>query len=106
LEWVEWAEPLAYGALALKPWEFSNLQPDEFIMMLQGCFWRKEQQENLFAYFTCGLMNLFGKSLVAPISPKDLLEPIRNTKAARKATDEEYLREQFKHVLDREGGKN
>lgn len=82
------------------------MQPHEFILMLKGCSWRKEQQENMFAYFACNLMNLFGKSLTSPIRPKDLLDPIRDTQAIKKETDEEYLKERFKHVLNRGGGED
>lgn len=100
LQWVEWAEPIAYGALALKPWEFSKLQPQEFIALLQGYTWRKEQQEELLAYFTAGIMNLFGRSLVQPITPEELISPIRNPgENEDRVRDEVYLRETFKELL-------
>ena len=100
LQWVEWAEPIAYGALALKPWEFSELQPQEFLAMLQGYTWRKEQQEDLLAYFTAGIMNLFGKSLVQLITPAELVAPIRQNETSEERTrDEVYLRETFKELL-------
>jgi hypothetical protein len=87
---------LAYGALNLKPLEFERLQPHEFMALLEGYIWRKERQEELFAYFTCNIMNT---ALVKPISPTDLLNPIRENPEEKRKSDEEYLREQFKAVL-------
>ena len=37
-------EPMAYGALNLKPWEFGRLTPDEFVKLLKGYKWRMEQK--------------------------------------------------------------
>jgi hypothetical protein len=95
---------LAYGRLELKPWDFGRLQPHEFIMLLEGYAWRCAQQENLFAYFVCQLMNIEGKYLSSPISVADLLEPIRGERKQKRSADEDYLLEQFKHILGEVGG--
>ena len=49
-------------------------------------------------------MNVSGKSLVNPLGPQELLEPIRGVKEDKRKTDEEYLREAFKSVLKSGGG--
>ena len=61
----------------------------------------------MLAYFVCQLMNVSGKSLVNPISPKELLEPVRGGTVAveRRKQDEEYLAKTFKDAL-RESGAN
>ncbi len=100
---MDWAEPLAYGQLALKPWEFGRLQPCEFILLLQGYSWRQTQQENMLAYFVCQLMNIEGKYLVQPITVADLLEPIRGGRRQQRDDDEDYLRDRFKDILGKAG---
>jgi hypothetical protein len=68
--------------------------------MWDGYLWRQEQEENRIAYFVCSLMNVEGKSLKRPMTPKQLLEPIRKPKVKRdKKQDEEYLKELFKNTL-------
>lgn len=94
MEWLEWAEPIAYGPLGLKPWEFERLQPHEFMQLWDGYRWRQEQQENLMAYFVSGLMNVSGKKLKRLITSEDLIKPLRQPVRNRKQ-DEEYLMEQF-----------
>lgn len=94
---------MAYGQLELKPWEFGRLQPQEFILLLEGYSWRRRQQENMIAYFVCQLMNIEGKYLAQPIGVADLLEPIRGERKQKRNEDEEYLREQFKDILGKEG---
>lgn len=68
-------------------------------MLWDGYVWRQEQQENLFAYFTCQLMNISGKSLKHAINPKELLKPLRQPKMNKRNSDTEYLKKQFQHVL-------
>ena len=95
---------MAYGRLALKPWEFGRLQPHEFILLLEGYSWRRRQQEDMLAYFACQLMNIEGKYLSSPISVADLLEPIRGERKQKRSADEDYLLEQFKHIIGEVGG--
>lgn len=87
--------------MELKPWEFEQLQPHEFIALLKGYDWRKTDQENTFAFFTAYLMNIHLKDRV---SPADLLEPIRGIQANKRKDDIAYLQEKFKHVLKPGGG--
>jgi hypothetical protein len=82
--------------LNLKPWEFERLQPHEFISLMKGYSWRKEEQENMFAFFTAYIMNV---QLSKPITAANLLEPIRGTQTDKRKSDIEYLQEKFKHVL-------
>ncbi len=96
---------MAYGPLGLLPWEFGRLQPAEFILLLEGYTWRRTQQENLFAYFVCHLLNVEGKSLTAPIGVADLLEPLRGEpkQAQKRDEDEAYLLNEFKDILGEAG---
>jgi hypothetical protein len=98
LDWVDWAEPIAYGPLGLKPWEFERLQPGEFLGLWDGYRWRQEQQENMAAFFVCQLMNISGKSLKRAITPKELLKPLRGPERRHKQ-DEAYLKQQFRRAL-------
>jgi len=101
---VEWAEPIAYGPLELKPWEFEQLQPHEFYKLYEGFVWRQEQQEALAAYFVSHLMNISGKVAKRTIQPKDLLKPLRQASKQRdKKVDEEYLKDIFKDSLQKGG---
>lgn len=50
---MTWAEPWAYGELALKPWEFYRLTVREFLLMLDG-FWRRyDRQAGFVAQHAC-----------------------------------------------------
>lgn len=71
--------------------------------MLDGYAWRREQQENLLAYFTVSLMNLEGKYLKEPMTVADLLEPIRGVKREQREEDERIIEEEFREILEREG---
>jgi hypothetical protein len=69
------------------------LQPHEFLALLEGYKWRREQDEDMQAYFTAQAMSVHTKR---PVQPKDLLKPLRQTKKQRsKDDDEKYLREKF-----------
>jgi len=99
-DWLEWAEPLAYGPLNLKPQEFEQLQPSEFLQLWDGYIWRKENNEDITAYFVCHIMNLIGKSLKRNITPKDLLKPLRREKVKEARKEESVkLKETFKNRL-------
>ena len=95
MDWIEWAEPIAYGPLELKPREFERLQPHEFYKLYDGYLWRQGQQESLSAYFVCQLLNVSGKALKRPITVKELLEPLKPKKKQDRKADEEYLRKKF-----------
>lgn len=100
MQWVEWAEPIAYGPLELKPCEFEQLQPHEFQQLFEGFKWRQENNENILAYFTCHLMNISGRSLKKSISPNEMLKPLRGKSSNNSSADDEAaLLEEFAHVL-------
>jgi hypothetical protein len=84
----------------LEPWEFERLQVTEFLQLYDGYRWRKEQSENMQAYFTSCAMSVHTKK---PVQPKDLLKSIRKSPAKHnKKQDESYLREMFKKALQQE----
>ena len=109
-QWIEWAEPLAYGPLNLLPREFEKLQPTEFNQLLEGYNWRAKRKEEFAAYFVSCLMNIEGKSLKHNIGAKHLLEPLRvgNKKAIKidRKVDKQYLIETFNLKLGGETGGN
>lgn len=71
--------------------------------MWEGYKWRKKDKEDIQAYFVCHLMNIEGKVLKNPISPAELLKPIREpvNQEEKKKDDEECLKEQFKWALNK-----
>lgn len=78
------------------------MTPLEFDQLYEGYTWRKEQQENLSAYFVCSLLNVSGKSLKHAMSAKELLKPIRGEKKqdrAKAREDMEELKKLFPHRL-------
>ncbi len=80
----------------MKPWEFEQLQPHEFMSMYEGYGWRREYQEDLLAYFVSNLMNIEGKCLKRSILPSELLSPLRkHSEEKNKEDEEQYLRETF-----------
>lgn len=92
---MNWAEPIAYGALNLKPREFEELQPHEFYKLMDGYKWRKQEQEALFAYFVLPIVNSQG-TLKHPIEMKHLLDPLQpDQKRLKKQQDAEYLKKVF-----------
>ncbi len=70
---MEWAEPIAYGPLALKPWDFFRLTVDEFHYQYQGYVWRRRRREEELAIMTVPLLNVAGKSLKKPLSMDEFL---------------------------------
>lgn len=82
--------------MGLTPNQFEELQPHEFQQLWDGYIWRKENNENMLAFFVCNLMNIEGKSLKQPITPSQILKPLRQPEIRKtKSKDEEYLRKQF-----------
>lgn len=95
MEWLKEAQPIAYGALALKPWEFGKLQPWEFEEMLKGYIWRQERSDERTAYFVCALLNVEGKSLKHKITARELLKPLRPKEKRDYQAEKAYLYETF-----------
>ena len=50
-------EPVAYGALALKPWEFGRLTFGEFQGLIDGYIWRTEQKQIANARLVAPIIN-------------------------------------------------
>ena len=50
-------EPIAYGALALKPWEFGRLTPGELAQMVEGYRWRSEERQIAAARMVAPIIN-------------------------------------------------
>jgi hypothetical protein len=96
-EWLEWAEPIAYGPLNLLPETFGKLQPHEFEKLWDGYQWRKKQRETEAAYWVHRIAVHLVKK---PMTPEELLRPLRQEEAKQnRVADEQYLRETFKNRL-------
>lgn len=81
-EWIEEMEPIAYGALNLKPWEFGRLTVGEFLAMVKGHEWRVEQQRIHAASFVIPAINACSRNLKKPIKAEALLgfDPAKRAK--------------------------
>jgi len=92
-EWLEWAKPIWNGPLNLSTHEFEEMQVHEFNDKWDGYIWRKEQEENQLAYFTAAMMSVHTSR---PVSPKYLINPLRNPVKTRSKTDNEaHLKKVF-----------
>lgn len=77
--------------------EFEALQPHEFLDRIEGYKWRKEDTENMLAYFTAASMSVH---TTKPISPRELLEPLRKVqKPVDKEEEKRNLKKAFKGIL-------
>ena len=89
-------EPMAYGALNLKPWEFGRLTPGEFVQLLNGYKWRMEQKQVLLAQFVSPIINTCtNRELKKPVTVEMLLGIER--KADKKSNDQ--AKEEIKKLL-------
>ena len=59
-------ERLAYGPLALKPWEFEKLTPAEFNQMVDGYRRRQETAEDTMAWALSLLLSPYSKTKIRP----------------------------------------
>ena len=48
---------MAYGPLALKPWEFGRLTFGEFYELAEGYHWRTQQEQKMTAGFVASIIN-------------------------------------------------
>lgn len=89
--WLEWAEGIAYGPLALKPNEFYALSPFELTKLATGYERRKLNVLWTASYFTANLM----ATQVKGITPEKLMKPFlpRKTSGAKEAEREEFFKE-------------
>ncbi|KEJ91136.1 hypothetical protein [Synergistes jonesii] len=106
---MAWAEPVAYGELALKPREFERLQPHEYYALCDGYEYRQRRRRVevgneifVYSYFVAHLLNISGKYLKKNISPKELCKPLLDAMSGGekrsvqdRKQDEEYLRRIF-----------
>ena len=67
-EWIRAAEPVAYGPLGLKPWEFGRLTVGEFAQLAEGYLWRIRQEQ----IFSAGV----AASIINCCSPNKLKRPV------------------------------
>lgn len=66
---MERVEPVAYGLLALKPWEFRALTPGEYRMMHDGAVEQRDETLQTAVSLTCLILQGFG----AKVKPADIL---------------------------------
>jgi hypothetical protein len=59
-------EAVAYGFLNLKPWEFANLTPREFRMMVQGFSERQDWLMDALAWHAAVVISPWLKKAVQP----------------------------------------
>lgn len=70
-----------------------------------GYKWRQEEEENRCAYFVSHLINIEGKSVKKPVTPADILKPLRQNEVKQnKSEDAKYLQQLFKNRLENLGG--
>jgi hypothetical protein len=85
-------EPIVYGALALKPWEFGKLTPGELKAMIDGYMWRTEQRQIAVARFVAPIINTCtSHELKRPVT----VEMLMGIDAQKKKRDDK-TREQVK----------
>lgn len=80
--------------LELKPWEFEQLQPYEFSLLVEGAIWRKEQLEDMIAYFVTPLINVH----IDPkkhIKPEALIKQLRGNSTGKTKEEQKYFKEAF-----------
>jgi len=63
--------PVAYGPLALKPWEFEALTPGEVLQLHAGYQWRLTHPAPEAVWLATVIVNLFGPDL--PWTPETML---------------------------------
>lgn len=81
---------MAYGALALNPWEFGKLTPCELQQMIDGYLWRSQRQEREIARFVALIINTCSSyELKQPVTVDLLLGTRKNKKTGEKTTAEQ-----------------
>ena len=66
--------PVAYGPLALKPWEFGRLSFGEFYELAEGYHWRTQQEQKMTAGFVASIINTCtSRDLKKPVTVDMLL---------------------------------
>ncbi|WP_173443345.1 hypothetical protein [Selenomonas ruminantium] len=103
LEWLDYAEPIAYK-IGIHPAEFDELQPGEFYRMLEAYMARRKDEDFRRSYFTAMMMN---PHLKEPVNPQDIFNPlyytpeeIKTMKEKEAQSDLEYFKS-FQSVKER-----
>ena len=79
---------MAYGPLALKPWEFGRLTFGEFYELAEGYHWRTQQEQKMTAGFVASIINTCtSRDLKKPVTVDMLLG--REPKEKQKVTQDE-----------------
>lgn len=104
------AEPVAY-AIGLKPHEFEEMQPGEFLVMLEAVNRQRREEDYRTAYFLSFVIAPYLKK-DSKISLEDIVDPLWMTEeelkekkrlaAKQKETDRAVLEQEFAWALRRE----
>jgi len=93
--------PIAYGALALKPWEFGRLTPGEFQELVEGYLWRTQERQIEAARFVAPIINTCTSyELKRPVTVEMLLGKDPKTKEHSEKTQGEVKTELAKLVAE------
>lgn len=105
------AEPVAY-AIGLKPHEFEEMQPGEFLIMLEAVNRRRREEDFRTAYFLSFVIAPYLKKdskltledIVDPLwmTEEELKEKKRLAAKQKKETDRAVLEQEFAWALRRE----
>ena len=105
------AEPVAY-AIGLKPHEFEEMQPGEFLVMLEAVNRRRREEDYRTAYFLSFVIAPYLKKdskltledIVDPLwmTEEELKEKKRLAEKQKKETDRAVLEQEFAWALRRE----
>jgi len=92
---------IAYGALALKPWEFGRLTPGEFQELVEGYLWRTQERQIEAARFVAPIINACTSyDLKQPVTVEMLLGKDPKTKEQSEKTQDEVKIELAKLVAE------
>ena len=105
------AEPVAY-AIGLKPHEFEEMQPGEFLVMLEAVNRQRREEDYRTAYFLSFVIAPYLKK-DSKISLEDIVDPLWMTEEElkekkrlaakqKKETDRAVLEQEFAWALRRE----
>ena len=105
------AEPVAY-AIGLKPHDFEEMQPGEFLVMLEAVNRRRREEDFRTAYFLSFVIAPYLKK-DSKISLEDIVDPLWMTEEElkekkrlaakqKKETDRAVLEQEFAWALRRE----
>lgn len=96
-------ESIAYGALALKPWEFGRLTPGELQAMIDGYLWRSEQKQIAAARFVAPIINTCtSHELKRPVTV-EMLMGIDTQKKTRDHRTQDQVKAELAELVARVG---